>query len=298
MRPTVPYINWLAQHGASLTGMYAITHGSQVDMLHFFSGANQGVTDSNVPLPCAVTSATSATSLIAAGNTFVTATASPLSVRLSRPPARTRKHNPYTHWKGQHAIQALNQLPPSVNQPFTAFPSDFSQLPTVAYVVPNLDNDMHDGTIRQADQWLRPTSAPTPPRRGQTHNSLLIVTWDEDDGSEGNRIPTIFSGPMVRTGQISSVRTLHDLLRTVEDLYGTSHAGAAASVSSITGAFTTDPRTTTLSFLQRCGRLRRYALDLPRAGCPQHRPQCRRRAVTNGSPCAMRWSGSTTSSAM
>lgn len=250
--PSAPYINWLAQNGTSLTSMYAVTRGSQVDMLHLFSGANQGVTDSNVPVGAPFSTPNLGAALRAAGRTFVgyseglPAVGSLLEVS----GAYVRKHSPWTNW--QSNVPNANQLPASVNQPFTAFPSDFTQLPTVCFVIPDLNHDMHDGTILQADSWLQ-SNLSTYATWAMTHNSLLIVTWDEDGDTERNRIPTIFYGPMVKTGQVASVRTLHDLLRTVEDLYGIAHSGAAASVSSITGVFTTDPPTTTISFRNGVG---------------------------------------------
>ena len=245
--PSAPYMNWLAQNGASLTNMYAVTRGSQVDMLHLFSGANQGVTDSNVPAGAPFSTSNLGAALRAAGRTFVGYSeglpAVGSLVEISG--AYVRKHSPWTNW--QSNVPNANQLPASVNQPFTAFPSDFTQLPTVCFVIPDLNHDMHDGTIAQADTWLQ-TNLGAYAAWAMTHNSLLILTWDEDGDTERSRIPTIFYGPMVKSGQIASVRTLHDILRSVEDLYALPHSGASASVSSITGVFTTDPRTTTLSF--------------------------------------------------
>jgi acid phosphatase len=49
-----------------------------------------------------------------------------------------RKHNP---WVDFPALAA------AVNQPMTAFPSNLGELPDVSFVVPNLDHDMHDGSI-------------------------------------------------------------------------------------------------------------------------------------------------------
>src|SRR5437763_17138020 len=46
-----PYINSLAAQGALFTQSYAITHPSQPNYLHFFSGSAQGVTDDTCPPP-------------------------------------------------------------------------------------------------------------------------------------------------------------------------------------------------------------------------------------------------------
>lgn len=52
------------------------------------------------------------------------------------------------------------------------------------------------------------------------HNSLLILTWDEDDRSAKNKIPTVFVGPMVKSGSYRVKSNHYTVLRTVEDLYG------------------------------------------------------------------------------
>jgi uncharacterized protein (DUF1501 family) len=62
----------------------------------------------------------------------------------------------------------------------TEFPAaDFAALPTVSFVVPNLANDMHDGSVGAADNWLK-TNIGSYATWAMSHNSLLIVTWDED----------------------------------------------------------------------------------------------------------------------
>ena len=48
-----------------------------------------------------------------------------------------------------------NQLAPQVHQRMTDFPSDYSTLPSVAFVIPNDFHNMHTGTILQGDTWLR-----------------------------------------------------------------------------------------------------------------------------------------------
>lgn len=73
------------------------------------------------------------------------------------------------------------------------------------------------------------------------NNSLLIVTFDEDDDHNGNHIPTIFYGPMVRGGQYAEHIDHYNILRTIEDMYGLPYAGNAASSSSITDCWRQSP---------------------------------------------------------
>jgi acid phosphatase len=67
----------------------------------------------------------------------------------------------------------------------------------------------------------------------QSHNSLLIVTWDEDDSAHSNQIPVIFVGPMVRAGRYSTSINHYSVLRTVETLYGVGGSGSGQMISTI-----------------------------------------------------------------
>jgi acid phosphatase len=67
----------------------------------------------------------------------------------------------------------------------------------------------------------------------QTHNSLLIVTWDEDDGSEGNQVATIFVGPMVNPGQYNEDINHYNVLRTIEAMYGLKALGNSATAKPV-----------------------------------------------------------------
>ena len=145
-----------------------------------------------------------------------------------------RKHNPAVNWQGSNVA-------PQSNLPFDRFPEDFSKLPTVAMVVPNQVNDMHDGpspeaAISQGDAWLKTHIEPYA-RWAMTHNSLLIVTWDEDDGTAGNRIPTIFVGPMVKRGSYGTRIDHYGVLRSIADMYRLQAPGQAAASAPIEGVW-------------------------------------------------------------
>src|SRR5262249_10748815 len=118
----------------------------------------------------------------------------------------------------------------------------YATLPTVSFVVPNVSNDMHDGPepdkITLADTWLK-THLDGYVQWAATHNSLLLVTFDEDERFDQNRITTLFVGPMVTPGQYSESITHHTVLRTLEDMYGLPYAGASASTTPITDVWTT-----------------------------------------------------------
>jgi len=135
-----------------------------------------------------------------------------------------RKHVPWTDFSKDLTAD---------NQPFTSFPTDFSKLPTVAFVIPNLNDDMHNGTIQQGDTWLQAHLLDYV-TWAKKNNSLLIVTFDEDQGTTTNHIATIFVGPMVKPGKYSEKINHYNVLRTIEDMYGLGHLGSSASATRIT----------------------------------------------------------------
>jgi len=249
-----PYLDSLAASGVSLTNMYGITHPSQPNYLQLFSGSNQGVTNNNDTTPITPFSTPNlGAAVFSAGKTFAGYSENLPSVGYTGFDASgglyARRHNPWVQWQSNDA-PSNNHLSPLVNLPFTAFPTNFNSLPNVSFVVPNNLNNMHDGTITAGDSWLQ-TNLSAYAAWAQNNNSLLVVTFDEDNSASRNRIPTILYGANVNAGtQLDETYTLHNLLRTIEDSVGTTHSGAAADVRSIVGAFATDPAFQTAGFQQ------------------------------------------------
>ncbi|HEX4577635.1 MAG TPA: alkaline phosphatase family protein, partial [Edaphobacter sp.] len=95
------------------------------------------------------------------------------------------------------------------------------------------NDDMHDGTIQQGDSWLQHHLLAYA-NWARSNNSLLIVTFDEDQGTTVNHIATIFVGAMVKPGKYGEYVNHYRLLRTLEDMYGVGHLGSSALVSPIT----------------------------------------------------------------
>ncbi|MGZ4030923.1 MAG: alkaline phosphatase family protein, partial [Tumebacillaceae bacterium] len=141
-----PYINALAGQGALFTNAHAVEHPSQPNYLDLFSGTNQGVTDDSCPHTFSTPNL--ATELLAAHLTFGGYSEQLPSVgsTVCHSGKYARKHSPWVNF---------SNVPASVNLPMSAFPTDYSKLPTVSFVIPNLDNDMHDGSRDTADAWLQ-----------------------------------------------------------------------------------------------------------------------------------------------
>lgn len=220
---SAPYINSLMQEGANFTNYYAIEHPSQPNYLDIFSGSNQGVTNDWTP-GSKFSTDNLASELIKKKKTFAGYSEDLPSIGFNGASTGSggyaRKHNPWVNF---------TNVPKKANLPLTSFPKDYSQLPTVSFIIPNLQHDMHDGSIKEADQWLK-KHIDSYKQWAKTHNSLLIVTWDEDDNSQNNKIPTFFVGPMIKKGQYNEKVDHFSLLRTIEDIYRLPHAGKSKFV--------------------------------------------------------------------
>jgi hypothetical protein len=220
------YINFLMKNGANLMNYYAIEHPSQPNYLDLFSGSNQGVTNDSVPKH-KFSAKNLASELIEKNYTFAGYSEDLPSTGFNGgstgPGGYARKHNPWVNF---------TNVPDETNKRLEDFPKDFKQLPTVSFVIPTLKHDMHDGTIKEGDLWLKQHIDPYV-QWAKEHNSLLVVTWDEDDFSQGNKIPAFFVGPMVKKEEFNEKANHFNLLRTIEDIYGLSHAGASGQVNPI-----------------------------------------------------------------
>ncbi len=221
--PDAPYLNQLAAHGTSFTDMHAVTHPSEPNYLALFSGSTHGVIDDLCPLN--LDGDNLAAALRRAGLSFVGYSEDLPHAGSDACTAGSyaRKHAPWTNYAA---------LPASTNLPLVAFPASAARLPTVSFVIPNLAHDMHDGSVSQSDTWVRQHLGGYQ-RWAATHHSLLVVTWDEDDRSEGNRIPTIVVGAGVAVRKIGTRVSLYSLLRAIEDRYGLPRLGASASAPAL-----------------------------------------------------------------
>src|SRR6266566_4735393 len=239
-----PYVNSLARAGANFTNASeVIPSPSQPNYLALFSGSDQGITDNNVHPR--IDAPNLASELQAVGRTFVGYSE---SLGFDGNDAEVngdyvRKHNPMTQFSNITTSGTAEGSSSPVSRVFDAahFPTtvgtDYSLLPTVSFVVPDEQGDMYD-TVLHGDAWLQPNLGAYI-AWAQTHNSLLIITWDEGNTSNSPSVPMIFYGPMVVPGDYAEPISNLNVLRTIEDMYGTAHAGAAASSSPITDIWVT-----------------------------------------------------------
>src|SRR5258708_15506415 len=208
-RHRAPFINHLATDGALFVNAFAVSHPSQPNYFALFSGSTQGISDNE---DHTFDEPTLASALNGAGKSFVgyVETGSP------------RKHNPWESFVNARATQPN----------FSEFPRDFTRLPTISFVIPDLNHDVHDGSARVGDTWLKVHFGGYA-EWAKTYNSLLIITFDEDDNSPKNHIPTIIYGAHGRPSEYAKFISHYNELTTLLALYGLTPFAEAATTPPI-----------------------------------------------------------------
>lgn len=221
-----PFINALAAGGAMMAQSFAETHPSEPNYLALFAGNTFGLTKDSCPVDAGA-APNLASELLAAGHTFGGYSEDLPSVGSTACSAGkyARKHVPWVNF---------SNVPANLSVPFSAFPAagGYPNLPTISFVIPNNDNNMHDGSIAQGDAWLN-TNMTAYANWAKANNSLLIVTWDEDDGGPRNQIPTVFYGAHIQPGTYNETISHYNVLATLEAMYGLPKTGFAATAPPI-----------------------------------------------------------------
>jgi acid phosphatase len=227
--PAAAYINSLAGSGASFTHSYARTHPSEPNYLALFSGSTHGLRTDRCPI--SYRSANLAGQLLAAHLSFrAYVDGLPrVGYRGCRAGHYTRLTAPWTDFPA---------LPRATAQPLARFPAVFTRLPTLSFVTPDLVHDMHSASVARADAWLRSHIGPYV-RWARTHDSLLVLTWDEDDRRHDNRIPTVIVGAHVRPGMYRERIGDYTVLRTLEALDRLPPIGHAVAAHPVSNIWTT-----------------------------------------------------------
>jgi hypothetical protein len=210
---SAPYINSLIPEGALFTNFHALGHPSYPEYLRFFSGTDNGKTNDACLKGAPYNSPNLYTQLKAKEKTFAwySEDLPAIGSDTCSSGAYVERHNP---------TQCFSNVPGSANKRLVDFPKNFSELENVVCISPNLNNDMHDGSILQGDTWLKNHLAGLI-EWCKNHNSVFVIYFDEDNGTAENRIPVIALGQNIKNNYKSDVNYNHyNWTRTILQEYG------------------------------------------------------------------------------
>ncbi len=216
-----PHINMMKDNGALFTKSFGLEHHSQGNYYWLFSGSNQDVgfndkvpatCDDEPPFDCTdnypFDGSNLGQQLIANNLSFkgysenlpaigstVDHTTEFIEADGTTRKVYARKHVP---WISFSNVPNTEDADTSSNLRFANFPTDFKHLPTVSFVIPDLQNDMHNirkeddptlsycngkGSVCAGDTWLRDNLGDYYDWvQDDKNNSLLIFTFDENTG--------------------------------------------------------------------------------------------------------------------
>ncbi|HET7488016.1 MAG TPA: alkaline phosphatase family protein [Acidimicrobiales bacterium] len=240
---SAPYINSLASQYGLATNYFAVAHPSLPNYLALAGGSTFGVTTDCTT--CFQNQPNIAVDRVeASGRTwkgYMESMPSPCFVGDASPYAQ--KHDPFIYFDDVR----LNATECNKVVPYTSLAGDLASAattPSYGWITPNLCNDMHDCSIATGDTWLAdnvPAILNSP--AFTTQNSLLVITFDEDDSSQSNQVATLVINKGVTPGFRSGVHHDHySLLKTVEAAWGlpalTANDGNAQPMSDFFGGST------------------------------------------------------------
>lgn len=121
-------------------------------------------------------------------------------------------HNPFSYVSDvqSDAKQAANVVP------FSEFASDLANnaLPQYMFIVPDVLDDAHNGTLAQADSWLNQNIAPLVASTAFQSSGLLIITFDEGDLSDtahgGGQVATVIVSQQAKKNYVSHTFFQHE----------------------------------------------------------------------------------------
>jgi phosphatidylinositol-3-phosphatase len=122
-----------------------------------------------------------------------------------------KHHNPFSYFTD--VVNSQNQLNNLV--PFSQFASDLSsnQLPQFSFIVPNMLDDAHDGSLNQADGWLSTHIAPLIASSTFQQDGLLIIVFDESFDSDtqggGGQVAAVIISAQGKKGYQSTAKYQH-----------------------------------------------------------------------------------------
>jgi hypothetical protein len=251
----MPYYNQLIKQYGLATQFYSDQHSSLPALMWYVAGA--AVETDNNTVSCNHDNDNIVRELLMHGDTW-------RSYQVDMPSAGyqglyggpnniyARRHNPLIDFSD--VCPGTGQDTNSV--PYSQMATDFSQGNVVnySYITPALNEDAHDGTLEEADQWLQANlpAILARPEFGPGGDGILFIIWDEGTLNTdnrcsasvangcGGRTATLVIGPRVKPGYQSTI-TYHseNVLKTVCVAMGLSTCpGAAQNAAPMADFFT------------------------------------------------------------
>ena len=239
----MPTLTGYANQFGQATDYTGIGHPSLPNYVAIWSGSTQGITSDCSPGPgCAPAGPTVWGQTLAAGET-AKAYQEAMTSNCQTASAGTyaARHGPWPYFPDPAEVAGCkaNDVPLGTTTTGNLV-TDVQQghLPVTGEITPDVDNDAHDGTLAQADAWLGqwlPIIMAGPDFR--SGHLTIVVTFDEDDSSQGNQVPLVVIDPRLSHVAVNGTFNHYSLTRWLDENAGVSLLRNAASAPDLRGAF-------------------------------------------------------------
>jgi hypothetical protein len=240
-----PFINQLAKQNAVAGGYHdSYVHPSESNYIWMVAGENFGILNDNDPGPTNHIDSKShlADQIEAAGlswKSYQENMGQPC--KLWTDDEYAPKHNPFLYfddvngWDGSKVKATPRCIEHVVD--YSQFDVDLAAgtLPKYAFITPDLNDDMHDGSIKQGDQWLQREVPKILGSEAFNKGGVLFLVWDEGGGVvPGDDPPMIAISPNSKPGYTSKVSyDESSFLKTVEEILGVQALPCSSDPSSV-----------------------------------------------------------------
>jgi len=235
MKAGMPYTFGLAKKYGYATHYRAITHPSEPNYIAIASGKTYGIQDDANPSAHRLGGHSVFGQALARGRTAAAYMQSMPSRCATTPSGDYAvKHNPWAYFAKERRGCRAHDLP------MTGFAPAVSAgtLPRVGMVIPDLQHDAHDGTLKKADRWFKLVMTKVFAGPDWTSGRLAVVlTADEDDRAHGNRVLTVVIHRSQRHHVVDKRLNHYSLTRLYEDVANLPYLNNARTATSMSKAF-------------------------------------------------------------
>jgi hypothetical protein len=234
----MPYLNGLASQGGLATQYFADLHPSIGNYFMLTTGLPEPVDDS---FSGTVSDDNIVRELVKAGKSWKSYAESLPAVGDTGGDAYPylRHHNPFSYLTDVIGTSQAQNL-----VPFSQFSADLvaGALPNYSFIVPNALNDAHDGSLSQADAWLKNNIDPLIQSPIFKNDGLLIIVFDESDRTDfnhgGGHVAAVIVSPKAKAGFKSQTLYQHQsTLRLILSSLGVNHFPGASVAAPSMGEF-------------------------------------------------------------
>ena len=237
-----PFINSLAKDNTVALGYHdSMVHPSEPNYLWMVAGENFGILDDSNP----DTNHVDAKSHIAdqlemqglSWKGYMESMGTPCGVASKYP--YEPKHDPFVYFNDINGWDGAKFQPSARCNEHVV---DYSQLdkdlaantvPKYAFITPNMVNDMHDGTVKQGDDWLAREVPKILGSDAFNKGGVLFLTWDEGSNQTDDP-PMIVISPNAHQGmQDTTSYDASSYLKTVQTILGVETLPCDAGASAV-----------------------------------------------------------------